>query len=239
MVTSNSLPSGSEEDWMFYMVKQEVRPSSLHFRGGKSCFTWQPNCPSQKGTRSRSVYSAKVIHNILLQQIITLILILLLPPPLITQLQRKRHIGNDIVAVVYQEGQTPFLSDVIKSHFLHCFLVVRRIRSKHNTEETSYQVNKEPSSVVLQGNNLQLLVHLPFCSLCRCLWQPERMFLSLVQSFQILRFSQMWEKATGSLLKSSALFTMFNICLGDKKTLSESYTFYIFAVSQVTHTSSA
>uniref|UniRef100_A0A8C4DI92 Rap-GAP domain-containing protein n=1 Tax=Dicentrarchus labrax TaxID=13489 RepID=A0A8C4DI92_DICLA len=39
------------------------------------------------------------------------------------QLQRKRHIGNDIVALVYQEGQTPFLSDVIKSHFLHCFLV--------------------------------------------------------------------------------------------------------------------
>ncbi|XP_038832352.1 rap1 GTPase-activating protein 2 [Salvelinus namaycush] len=42
------------------------------------------------------------------------------------QLQRKRHIGNDIVAVVYQEGHTPFLSDVIGSHFLHCFLVVRR-----------------------------------------------------------------------------------------------------------------
>uniref|UniRef100_A0A672GFV6 Rap1 GTPase-activating protein 2-like n=1 Tax=Salarias fasciatus TaxID=181472 RepID=A0A672GFV6_SALFA len=42
--------------------------------------------------------------------------------------QRKRHIGNDIVALVYQEGQTPFLSDLIKSHFLHCFLVVRRIQ---------------------------------------------------------------------------------------------------------------
>uniref|UniRef100_A0A672FU88 Rap1 GTPase-activating protein 2-like n=1 Tax=Salarias fasciatus TaxID=181472 RepID=A0A672FU88_SALFA len=40
------------------------------------------------------------------------------------QLQRKRHIGNDIVALVYQEGQTPFLSDLIKSHFLHCFLVL-------------------------------------------------------------------------------------------------------------------
>uniref|UniRef100_A0A3P9NZX1 Si:ch1073-90m23.1 n=1 Tax=Poecilia reticulata TaxID=8081 RepID=A0A3P9NZX1_POERE len=40
------------------------------------------------------------------------------------QLQRKRHIGNDIVALVYQEGQTPFLCDVIKSHFLHLNLVV-------------------------------------------------------------------------------------------------------------------
>ncbi|XP_028984836.1 rap1 GTPase-activating protein 2 [Betta splendens] len=57
------------------------------------------------------------------------------------QLQRKRHIGNDIVAVVYQEGQTPFLSDVIKSHFLHCFLVVRRIQRGEETHETSYQVS--------------------------------------------------------------------------------------------------
>ncbi|XP_076826857.1 rap1 GTPase-activating protein 2 [Brachyhypopomus gauderio] len=44
------------------------------------------------------------------------------------QLQRKRHIGNDIVAVVYQEGQTPFICDVISSHFLHCFIAVRRVK---------------------------------------------------------------------------------------------------------------
>ncbi|XP_028436764.1 rap1 GTPase-activating protein 2 isoform X2 [Perca flavescens] len=57
------------------------------------------------------------------------------------QLQRKRHIGNDIVALVYQESQTPFLSDVIKSHFLHCFLVVRRIQGpEEKTGETAYQV---------------------------------------------------------------------------------------------------
>uniref|UniRef100_A0A3B4HB44 Si:ch1073-90m23.1 n=1 Tax=Pundamilia nyererei TaxID=303518 RepID=A0A3B4HB44_9CICH len=49
------------------------------------------------------------------------------------QLQRKRHIGNDIVALVCQEGQTPFLSDVIKSHFLHCFIVVRRIQRQEET----------------------------------------------------------------------------------------------------------
>ncbi|XP_019948567.2 rap1 GTPase-activating protein 2 [Paralichthys olivaceus] len=56
------------------------------------------------------------------------------------QLQRKRHIGNDIVALVYQEGPTPFLSDVIKSHFLHCFLVVRRIRREEETDGAAYQV---------------------------------------------------------------------------------------------------
>ncbi|KAM6968300.1 rap1 GTPase-activating protein 2 [Aplochiton taeniatus] len=48
------------------------------------------------------------------------------------QLQRKRHIGNDIVALVYQEGHTPFLSDVISSHFLHCYLVIRRVRKDEN-----------------------------------------------------------------------------------------------------------
>ncbi|KAG9344930.1 hypothetical protein JZ751_009470 [Albula glossodonta] len=41
--------------------------------------------------------------------------------------QRKRHIGNDIVALVYQEGPAPFISDIISSHFLHCFIVVRRV----------------------------------------------------------------------------------------------------------------
>ncbi|XP_048116696.1 rap1 GTPase-activating protein 2 isoform X3 [Alosa alosa] len=46
----------------------------------------------------------------------------------VQQLQRKRHIGNDIVALVYQEGNTPFLPDVISSHFLHCFIAVRRVK---------------------------------------------------------------------------------------------------------------
>ncbi|XP_077072493.1 rap1 GTPase-activating protein 2 [Siphateles boraxobius] len=50
------------------------------------------------------------------------------------QLQRKRHIGNDIVALVYQEGHTPFISDVIRSHFLHCFIAVRRIKRENEGE---------------------------------------------------------------------------------------------------------
>ncbi|XP_076010960.1 rap1 GTPase-activating protein 2 [Genypterus blacodes] len=58
------------------------------------------------------------------------------------QLQRKRHIGNDIVALIYQEGHTPFLCDAIKSHFLHCFLVVRRIqKAEEETGGAVYQVS--------------------------------------------------------------------------------------------------
>jgi hypothetical protein len=33
------------------------------------------------------------------------------------QIQKKRHIGNDIVVLVYKEGKTPFSPDIIKSCF--------------------------------------------------------------------------------------------------------------------------
>ncbi|XP_069560428.1 rap1 GTPase-activating protein 1-like isoform X4 [Brachyistius frenatus] len=41
------------------------------------------------------------------------------------QLQRKRHIGNDIVAIVFQEENTPFVPDMIASNFLHGYVVVQ------------------------------------------------------------------------------------------------------------------
>ncbi|XP_031422501.1 rap1 GTPase-activating protein 1 isoform X6 [Clupea harengus] len=41
------------------------------------------------------------------------------------QLQRKRHIGNDIVAVVFQDESTPFVPDMIASNFLHAYVVVQ------------------------------------------------------------------------------------------------------------------
>uniref|UniRef100_A0A8C5J9V8 RAP1 GTPase activating protein 2 n=1 Tax=Junco hyemalis TaxID=40217 RepID=A0A8C5J9V8_JUNHY len=41
------------------------------------------------------------------------------------QLQRKRHIGNDIVAIIFQEENTPFVPDMIASNFLHAYIVVQ------------------------------------------------------------------------------------------------------------------
>ncbi|XP_030745428.1 rap1 GTPase-activating protein 1 isoform X2 [Sitophilus oryzae] len=55
------------------------------------------------------------------------------------QLQRKRHIGNDIVAVVFQEENTPFCPDMIASHFLHAFIVVQVLEP--NTPNTRYKVS--------------------------------------------------------------------------------------------------
>nr|XP_028568456.1 rap1 GTPase-activating protein 1-like isoform X2 [Podarcis muralis] len=55
------------------------------------------------------------------------------------QLQRKRHIGNDIVAIVFQDENTPFVPDMIASNFLHSYVVVQL---HHNAlGETLYKVS--------------------------------------------------------------------------------------------------
>ena len=44
------------------------------------------------------------------------------------QLHRKRHIGNDIVSLVFQDGSTPFSPEIVTSHFLHAYLVVQPVK---------------------------------------------------------------------------------------------------------------
>ncbi|KAI8576819.1 hypothetical protein K450DRAFT_255136 [Umbelopsis ramanniana AG] len=39
-------------------------------------------------------------------------------------IQRKRHIGNDIVCVIFVDGRQPFNPAAIKSQFLHVFIIV-------------------------------------------------------------------------------------------------------------------
>ncbi|XP_076022770.1 rap1 GTPase-activating protein 1 isoform X5 [Genypterus blacodes] len=55
------------------------------------------------------------------------------------QLQRKRHIGNDIVAIVFQEENTPFVPDMIASNFLHAYVVVQVLNAC--TENVLYKVS--------------------------------------------------------------------------------------------------
>ena len=55
------------------------------------------------------------------------------------QLQRKCHIGNDIVSIVFQEVNTPFSPDMIASHFLHAYIVVQPIDAC--TSITRYRVS--------------------------------------------------------------------------------------------------
>ncbi|KAK3825550.1 MAG: hypothetical protein J3Q66DRAFT_263335, partial [Benniella sp.] len=43
------------------------------------------------------------------------------------QIQRKRHIGNDIVCIVFVDGDQPFIPNGIKSQFLHIFIVIHPV----------------------------------------------------------------------------------------------------------------
>ncbi|XP_042617131.1 signal-induced proliferation-associated protein 1-like isoform X2 [Cyprinus carpio] len=55
------------------------------------------------------------------------------------QLLRKRHIGNDIITIVFQEpGALPFTPKAIRSHFQHVFIIVRV--HEPCTENTYYRV---------------------------------------------------------------------------------------------------
>ncbi|TMS34511.1 hypothetical protein L596_002089 [Steinernema carpocapsae] len=55
------------------------------------------------------------------------------------QLQRKRHIGNDIVAIVFQEENTPFSPDIVSSNFLHAYIVVQPVNA--GTDKVYYRVS--------------------------------------------------------------------------------------------------
>ena len=76
----------------------------------------------------------------------------------IMQLQRKRHIGNDIVTIVFQDaGSEPFSAKAIRSQFQHVFIVVRA--HNPNTANTEYRyVSFLPSIAISKQNYPSVLV---------------------------------------------------------------------------------
>jgi hypothetical protein len=62
--------------------------------------------------------------------------------PLDTQhIERKRHLGNDIVNIVFKEGDTPFNPSVIRSTFTQVFLVVEKIKPSEEGGPTHYRLS--------------------------------------------------------------------------------------------------
>lgn len=102
------------------------------------------------------------------------------------QLQRKRHIGNDIVAVVFQDENTPFVPDMIASNFLHAYVVVQaegggpdgplykvgklRLPRTHGCEEDSLESHFPPALV---WSGLVLPCFLSLCIRMRSLYQSH------------------------------------------------------------------
>ncbi len=57
------------------------------------------------------------------------------------QLERKRHIGNDIVVIIFIDGKSTFNPALIKSVFNHVFVVVSPVNNNNsNSKEQLYKV---------------------------------------------------------------------------------------------------
>uniref|UniRef100_A0A6B2L598 Rap-GAP domain-containing protein n=1 Tax=Arcella intermedia TaxID=1963864 RepID=A0A6B2L598_9EUKA len=58
------------------------------------------------------------------------------------QLHKKRHLGNDIVMIVYQEeGSEPYIPSCVRSNFIQVVIVVRKVEKVEGKGETYYRVN--------------------------------------------------------------------------------------------------
>lgn len=57
------------------------------------------------------------------------------------QLERKKHVGNDVVVLVYKEGNTQFDPTAIKSQFNHFFLIVQKEPNKDKDGRVQYRLS--------------------------------------------------------------------------------------------------
>ncbi|XP_042750016.1 rap1 GTPase-activating protein 1, partial [Lagopus leucura] len=92
-------------------------------------------CPTADSTGTHSLYTTYHGYEVMFH----VSTMLPFTPTNPQQLLRKRHIGNDIVTIVFQEpGALPFSPRAIRSHFQHVFIVVRV--HQPCTPHTSYSV---------------------------------------------------------------------------------------------------
>ena len=140
------------------------------------------------------------------------------------QLQRKCHIGNDIVSIVFQEVNTPFAPDMIASHFLHAYIVVQPIDPC--TSITRYRV-----SVVAQKDVPSFGPPLPSGAIFdKGLAFKDFLLSKLIQAeracAQAPRFQSLHQRTRATLLSNLA------------KELREQTVEYINANYSTSHTSS-
>ncbi|NXM27996.1 SIPA1 protein, partial [Oxyruncus cristatus] len=93
------------------------------FRGQGSLAEWGLRlCPPADSTGTHSLYTTYHGYEVMFH----VSTMLPFTPRNPQQLLRKRHIGNDIVTIVFQEpGARPFSPRALRSHFQHIFIVVR------------------------------------------------------------------------------------------------------------------
>ena len=83
------------------------------------------------------------------------------------QVDRKRHIGNDVITIIFQEpGAAPFspAESGVRSQFQHIFVIVRAHVSKSSEEGTSqiltYYVIEVLRNSMIYCNNVIMTLYL-------------------------------------------------------------------------------
>ncbi|KAL9559713.1 hypothetical protein MBANPS3_000283 [Mucor bainieri] len=115
-----------EEDWFSNQHTDELE-AFLNIIGRKVALKgyagWAAGLDTKSGDSGEYTYTNAWNENILAYHVSTLI-----PskPGDKQQIQRKRHIGNDIVCIVFVQGNQPFNPTAIKSQFLHVFIIVHQ-----------------------------------------------------------------------------------------------------------------
>jgi len=58
-------------------------------------------------------------------------------PDDLQRVERKRHLGNDIVCIIYKEGDSPFDPMCLTTHFTNIFLIIQK--DQRYTDKTYYK----------------------------------------------------------------------------------------------------
>ncbi|XP_019506039.1 PREDICTED: rap1 GTPase-activating protein 2 isoform X2 [Hipposideros armiger] len=120
------------------------------------------------------------------------------------QLQRKRHIGNDIVAIIFQEENTPFVPDMIASNFLHAYIVVQA--ESPGTETTSYKVSRKSQWRKCQSRYLATLYGFSDIKKHQFSMAPPTILQNGTPSFGVIDFpwfSGFWDLRAQLLVEST------------------------------------
>jgi RAP1 GTPase activating protein 1 len=78
------------------------------------------------------------------------------------QLERKRHIGNDLVVIVFQDSsEAPFRPSEVSSRMIHVLIVIRPVKFADRPDETWYRMSiiskeKTPRFAPVFENNVSI-----------------------------------------------------------------------------------
>ena len=114
------------------------------------------------------------------------------------QLHRKRHIGNDIVSLVFQEGSTPFSPDMVTSHFLHAYLVVQPIHPHTDRYRVSVTARADVPDF---GPSLPSPPVFKAGPEFRC-WVLDKLLSAETACYKAEKFSKLKQRTQATLLKN-------------------------------------